>query len=1049
MIPAAHRLAASVHPALRARLKRLAPGARRPADHGLVSVVVPMFNVAPYLERCLNSLVAQSYRRLEILLVDDGSTDATAEIAAGYARHDRRIRIISLAHSGNGRARNVAIKSAKGRFLAFADADDVVPPQAYETMAGALADSGSDFCVGSYGRIRGSRRTPVQLAERIHRVEAHGVQLTAVPGAIDDVFLWNKMFTKAFWEEKVGPIPEGIRYEDQETTARAYLRAAAFDVLTPVVYWWRIREDGSSLTQEKHLAADLRDRLTVARAVTALFAAEASEPVLAHWHRRLLGSDLLPYLEQAPDATEEFWDLLHRGAAALQSAGEPYLPGVDPQARVLLYLAAEGRRADLTRAVIDRINNGTASPLVVDGGRVQARPPFLEVLLDGPVPPQLLEVDAEQLQLAAVLQPAQRADTGGWLLRGHAYIRNVDLRSTGVVLSVGISGPDGFQQLAVEQRNDPEIDMLSGDRNCSYADSAFTVGLPDPAPAELTLRVEAGGHRLEQTLPVRFAAAAAAAAASAAAAVLDGGGPEVGSMQAAEGCLQIHVAGARPGASYALATARQQIPAQAATLPDGTVALRFALGAERWGRQVQAPPSGSYTLRWRVDGGPPGPLDPAVPVSEQTAGEFRSCLLPVARVRGFRTPAGAMAVSVGAPLADAETGTFHQYRLRRSAFAPGRAPDLEPGVFFESYAGKSCTDSPRAISDYLASAGFDEPLYWSVADRSVEVPSYAVPLLHGSAQWYEKLATTRRLVNNNNFPWYFRKSPGQFYLQTWHGTPLKKIGLDAPQRALALSYRDLLQREAQDWDLLLAQNGFAAGILPPALGYTGAVLTAGYPRNDALAGSPETGARVRALLGIPAEQRVVLYAPTWRDAVRDDAGRSDWVSHLDLDLASRSLGPGYTFLIRGHHNVAAQRRIAAASNAIDVTEYPEINDLYLASDALVTDYSSAMFDFAVLERPMYFLVPDLAGYQESRGLYLDFPATVPGGPLPDTAALVQALQQDTSRLRDRIREFAARFAALDRGNAAAAAGALLTASDNRTVPLQPTDSTKPRGNHRG
>ncbi|MBD7994480.1 CDP-glycerol glycerophosphotransferase family protein [Arthrobacter sp. Sa2CUA1] len=1058
---AASRLAASVHPALRSRLKRLAPGTPRSADHGLVSVVVPMFNVAPYLQRCLNSLVSQTYRRLEIILVDDGSTDATASIAAGYARHDPRIRLIRLPHAGNGRARNVGVKAARGRFLAFADADDVVPLDAYEIMATALAESGSDFCVGSYGRIRGSRRTRVQLADRLHREEAAGVQLASRPGVIDDVFLWNKMFTRTFWEDKVGPIPEGVRYEDQETTARAYLRAASFDILTQLVYWWRIREDGSSLTQEKHLDEDLRDRLSVARAVTDLYAAEAPADVLAHWHRRLLGSDLLPYLEQVPDASEEFWTMLHRGAAGLLTAGQPYLDGVDPQARVLLYLAAEGRRADLTRAVVDRINSGTASPLVFDGARIEARPPFLEVLAE-PVPPDLLTVGAEQLELITSLEPAETSAVPqhtGRRLHGYAYVRNVDLRSISVDITAGTAGPDGFGPLEVQRRADPDLDMLSGDRNCSYADSAFAVVLPEPAPAELVLRVDMAGHRLEQTVQVPADRPGPHVADPPAA------NPRTGALRvaslsaAAPDDLEMQLSGGAPGGAYALATARHTIPAEATARPDGSVSLRFALSAARWGRKVPAPPSGSYTLRWRADGAQPGPGDPAVPVSEAAAAQFRSFLLPAARVRGFRTAAGAMAVSIGAPLADDETGTFHQYRLRRAAFPrglSGQAPELQPGIFFESYGGKSCTDSPRAISDYLASAGFDEPLYWSVADRSVDVPAYAVPLLQGSSQWYEKLATTRRLVNNNNFPWYFRKSPGQFYLQTWHGTPLKKIGLDAPQRALALSYRDLLQREARYWDLLLAQNGFAAGVLPQALGYPGEVLTAGYPRNDALLTALDTGAdtrdRVRELLGIPAGQRVVLYAPTWRDAVRDDAGRSDWVGYLDLELASRRLGPGYTFLIRGHHNVAAQRRIAAAPNALDVTEYPEINDLYLASDVLVTDYSSAMFDFAVLGRPMYFLAPDLAGYQESRGLYLDYAATVPGDPLPDTAALVQALRQDDSGLRERVRGFAARFAAADRGLAAAAAGALLTA-EGHPVPgsthLQTNRPINRNGDHRG
>ena len=984
---------ADLHPALKARIRRtLHRGS--PARSGLLSVVVPMHNVAPYLERCLTSLVNQSYTNLEILVVDDGSTDASVAMAAKYARYDRRIRLIALPHGGNGRARNAAITAARGKFLTFADADDVIPADAYALMMETLARTGSDFCVGSYGRIRGSKKTPVRMAQHIHAQERLRITVSDHPEIIDDVFLWNKVFRRQFWDQHVGAMPEDIRYEDQETTARAYLRAASFDVLAETVYWWRIREDGSSITQAKYLLQDLRDRLSVARDVTALFEAEAPPSVAAHWYRRLLGTDLIPYIEQVPDVPADFWELLRGGVGSIYAAGQQHLHHIDPQARVLLHLTAEGRREDIRRALVDRINNGTASPLVFDSGRIYAEPPLLQVLTF-PVDRQLLEVLPEHLDLVAALEPPVTWPDGGATVHGYAYLRNVDLRRTAVQLSAGVHGSHGFEPLELQRATDPELDVSSGDRNCSYADAAFNLRLAGPLPAEVILRAELDGHLVESTVavpaPLSISAGAQPTRTSGPHVIAFTADPEAaGSNVNPPGAdvLELVLADASAAADYALVTSRFRIPAgEVLPSPGGGLRLRFPLATTRWGRELPAPPSGSYTLRWNIGGEAAGPQDPAVPVSAEAARAFQSVLLPAARVRALRTAAGAMAVSISAPLAGNETGTFHQYRLRREAFAAATPPKLTPGIFFESFGGKSCTDSPRAISDYLAASGFDEPLYWSVADRSVSVPEYAVPLLQGSEQWYRKLASTRRLVNNNNFPWYFRKSPGQFYLQTWHGTPLKKIGLDVPQQVLSLSYRDLMAREAQWWDLLLAQNDFAATVLPAALGYTGEVLTAGYPRNDALH-VPSTRGRVRSLLEIPAEQKVLLYAPTWRDAVRDDAGRSDWVGFLDVEEAARQLGQGWTFLIRGHHNVAGQRRIGGHPQAIDVTDYPEINDLYLASDTLVTDYSSAMFDYAVLNRPMFFLVPDQAEYERTRGLYLDLAETVPVPLAKDTHDVV-------------------------------------------------------------
>ena len=180
---------------------------------------------------------------------------------------------------------------------------------------------------------------------------------------------------------------------------------------------------------------------------------------------------------------------------------------------------------------------------------------------------------------------------------------------------------------------------------------------------------------------------------------------------------------------------------------------------------------------------------------------------------------------------------------------------------------------------------------------------------------------------------------------------------------------------------LLAQNGFASEVLPAAFGYGGDVLTLGYPRNDALA-APDRESRaerVRRDLGITPEKIVVLYAPTWRDNAKDGSERHTLVAHLDFARAGTSLGSDYVFLIRGHHNVAGGSSTQVGSNLIDVSMYPEINDLILASDLLVTDYSSISFDYCVTDKPMYFLVPDLSQYRDKiRGFYLDWEAIAPG-----------------------------------------------------------------------
>jgi CDP-glycerol glycerophosphotransferase len=176
---------------------------------------------------------------------------------------------------------------------------------------------------------------------------------------------------------------------------------------------------------------------------------------------------------------------------------------------------------------------------------------------------------------------------------------------------------------------------------------------------------------------------------------------------------------------------------------------------------------------------------------------------------------------------------------------------------------------------------------------------------------------------------------------------------------------------------------------------------------------------VRQDLGITPEQIVVLYAPTWRDNAKDGSGRHTLVAHLDFARARTILGSNYVFLIRGHHNVAGASSTHAGSNLIDVSMYPEINDLILASDLLVTDYSSISFDYCLTDKPMFFLVPDLSQYRDDiRGFYLDWEATAPGPLCSDTDQLCEAIASGRQSDDAAYRRFKATYAALDDGGAA-------------------------------
>ena len=242
--------------------------------------------------------------------------------------------------------------------------------------------------------------------------------------------------------------------------------------------------------------------------------------------------------------------------------------------------------------------------------------------------------------------------------------------------------------------------------------------------------------------------------------------------------------------------------------------------------------------------------------------------------------------------------------------------------------------------------------------------------MRGTAEWYELLARAEYVVTNDNWPFYFRKAPGQTYVQTWHGTPLKKIANDIvnPQ-GLSVLYMQTMEREAQEWDRLVSPSPYCSEILPRAFGYEGELFELGYPRNDRLAAPTrdQERAEIRERLGLTPEQRVILYTPTWRDSSAKSL-------YLDPEKVIAEV-PDAVVLVRGHVNTSGRASVASSTEGRvrDMTLYPDINDLFLISDVLVTDYSSVMFDFSILDRPQLILAPDLESYRDDvRGFYFDF-----------------------------------------------------------------------------
>jgi len=346
---------------------------------------------------------------------------------------------------------------------------------------------------------------------------------------------------------------------------------------------------------------------------------------------------------------------------------------------------------------------------------------------------------------------------------------------------------------------------------------------------------------------------------------------------------------------------------------------------------------------------------------------------------------------------------------------------MGPRIVYHSFEGRF-SDSPRALFGELRRRLPGASHVWLARPEHAHgFPPDVLTVPWGGAEGRAALEGADLLVANTHTDTPWTKAAGALYLQTWHGTPLKRIHSDvlwAPPGRLAR-----LDGDIGRWDLLVSPNAASTPRLRGAFGYTGEVIESGYPRNDVLL-APDAAARraaVRAELGVPDGARAVLYTPTWRDDAVFAEGGKDFALALDVDLFQRALGTDHVLLLRLHYTLTGRLAATGHPSVRDVSWYPDVADLYLAADVLVTDYSSTMFDFAVTGRPMLFFTYDLEDYGERlRGFYFDLAPVAPGPLVTTTAELVDALADLPAVARahtDRYAAFRRTFCHLEDGHA--------------------------------
>ena len=361
----------------------------------------------------------------------------------------------------------------------------------------------------------------------------------------------------------------------------------------------------------------------------------------------------------------------------------------------------------------------------------------------------------------------------------------------------------------------------------------------------------------------------------------------------------------------------------------------------------------------------------------------------------------------------------------------------EKVVVFQAFKGQKYACSPKAIyEEMLEDERFrDYTFVWLFKNpdefRFLKENRNTKIMKYGSKNCEKLLSKAKYWIFNFRAPEWWLPKKDQVYVQCWHGTPLKRLGFDLENSDNAMnSTKEIRKKYISDTKRFkyflspcaFSSEKFISAWNMKAYGKEDSIIELGYPRNDYLSNyKKEEISQIRKKLGLECtEKKILLYAPTWRDNQHQSGVGYVYENPVDFDYLKEQLGEEYIILFRAHYLVASLFDFEKYKGFVyDVSQYDDINELYVVSDLLATDYSSVFFDYAILERPMIFYMYDLADYRDNvRGFYLDL-SELPGPIVENDIDFVQAVKAvDKTDVNNDIKVFNQRFNSYNDGKAA-------------------------------
>jgi CDP-glycerol glycerophosphotransferase len=934
------------------------------AEMPTVTVIVIVYNDAARLPRAVRSVLGQTFRDLEMIIVDDASVDATPRVAdALAAAQPGRVRVIRLPENsgGCGRPRNVGIEHARGAYVMFLDSDDTLDRNACRNLVATAERTGADLVSGLCVRVREAGGEEDRWYPRLYSRHAVHRSVLERPGLLYDTLSTNKCYRREFLAAGDLRFTEDYHYEDLLFSVRAYLSARTIAIIPHRVYNWYVMLDADrrSISNRRDEIGNFRDRLAILRMIDDVLLAHGADDLKLAKDEKFLRHDLVLYVRDLCRRDERY------RRSFVTAAGE-YLAGIDPRAyercppvpAIAAFMIRERDEEGVIAAADYLANDGRiATDLVERDGRVY----WCDRHLDTDEGRRVLDVTALGLH-----------SPSGSILPLGARVTRFAADGGRVALAGEIVNP--FRRIRPDHRVSARLEFRARRRG----HATFRV------PA---VEVRADGDRIRWRTDFDLAR-------------------RVRPLGFVDRVWDVRLRLTMNGKSIVIRPAADAQRHAGIAVPVRPRLTRLA--GDRFVSYLTE--RGNLSFRLAAEGRAARRANRFVRRTAATRGVHRVYRRLLRSLLSTRKSARALA-----------TGRRSKAWVYRTVFL--RLPVRRRMAVFESHLGRQYSDSPKYIYETLRRVGAPMQVTWSHSDGTDGFPGDARLVKRGSWAYYLSLARAEFWVDNQGFPAIAEKRPETTYIQTWHGSAFKTMGFDEPKtQAAGREQRARLQGMVDRFDYFVIRSRHDISTLVRAFRLRAEPLAVGYPRNDPLVtgGDPAEIDRLRRVFGV-GDRRIVLYAPTFRSG--GGMARRFRIP-FDLERFARDLGRTHVLLVRPHYQNSVVLPPGVGESVRDASRIHDVTPLLLLADTLITDYSSVMFDYALLDRPMIFYVPDEEKYvHDTRGAYFDLADHAPGPVVRDEEHLFGVLA-DLAGVRERYAAarqlFVERFGEYDQGGAAKA-----------------------------